>query len=115
MRVSVLLLAIALGACVAPEPQIIGPYASRLSAADVEEIKVLAANYLARSHTRAADRPWRLTVVGPDYVRVDAPIVGRYADTASFDVMRRHGQWVVDGHGGGGKGRAPVENVMVDA
>src|SRR6266498_2431146 len=59
MRVLILLFAIALGACVAPQPQIVGPYASRLSAADIEEIKTLAVNHLARSHTRAADRPWR--------------------------------------------------------
>jgi len=113
MRVLILLFAIALGACVAPQPQIVGPYASRLSAADIEEIKTLAVHHLARSHTRAADRPWRLTVVRPDYVRVDAPIVDPYADTSSFDVMRLHGRWVFDGHGGGVRGLAPGENVIV--
>ena len=113
MRVAICFLAIVLGACVAPAPQISGPYASRLSAGDIEEIKTLAVNHLARSHTRAADRSWRLTVVRPDYVRVNAPIVDPYADTSSFDVMRVHGRWVFDGHGGGARGLAPGENVIV--
>ena len=101
MRASILFVAIVLGACVAPPPQISGPYAARLSPTDIDQIKALATNYAAGPHTRVADRPWRLTVVRPDYVRVDAPIVDPYASTSSFDVMRRHGHWVVDGHGGG--------------
>jgi hypothetical protein len=113
MRASILSLAIVLGACVAPPPQIAGPYASSLSATDIDEIKALSTDYAARPHTRVADRPWRFTVVRPDYVRVDAPIVDPYASTSSFDVMRRHGRWVVDGHGGGVRGLAPGENVIV--
>jgi len=113
MRVSLLLVAFLLGACAVPPPQVTGPYASRLSAADIEEIKTLALTHLARSHTRAADRPWRLTVVRPDLVRVDAPIVDRYADTSSFDVIRSHGRWVFDNRGSGVRGLAKKENVIV--
>jgi hypothetical protein len=108
-----LLIAVMLGACAASQTQIVGPYASRLSATDIEEIKAIAANHLARSHTHATGPPSRLQVVRPDYVHVDAPILDPYADTASFDVMRRHGRWIFDGHGGGVHGLAPGENVIV--
>ena len=113
MRSLTLVLAVLLGACAAPHTQIAGPYASLLSASDVEEIKRVAANYLARSHTRVTGPPSRLQVVRPDYVHVDAPILDPYANTASFDVMKRHGRWIVDGHGGGVHGLAPGENVIV--
>jgi hypothetical protein len=52
-------------------------------------------------------------VVRPDYVRVDMPIRDPYADTCSFDAMKRHGHWIVDGHGGGVGGLARGENVIV--
>jgi hypothetical protein len=113
MRRLVLFLAVLLGACAAPEPQILGRYASRLSSADIEEIKVVAANHLARLHMHATGPPRKLEAVRRDYVHVDAPILDRYADTASFDVMKRHGRWIIDGHGGGVRGLAPGENVVV--
>jgi hypothetical protein len=109
MRISTLLFAFLLGACAAPQTQIVGPYASRLSVADVDEIKTLTANDLARLHMRATGPPRKLTVVRPDYVRVDAAIIHGYSDTCSFDVMKRHGHWIVDGHGGGVRGLAPGE------
>ena len=108
-----LFLALLLGACAAPEPQIVGRYSSRLSPADVEEIKIVSANHLARLHIRATGPPSTLQAVRPDYVHVDAPILDRYAGTASFDVMKRRGHWIIDGHGGGVGGRAPGENVVV--
>ena len=109
-----LFLAIVLGGCAAQQTQIVGPYASRLSATDVEEIKTLTANDLARLHIRVTGPPRKLTVVRPDYVRVDAAIIHGYSDTCSFDVMKRHGRWIVDGHGGGVHGQAPGENVVVE-
>ncbi len=112
MRVSILLLAIALAACAAPETQITGPYASRLSPADVEEISTVSANDLARLHMRATGPPSTLQAVRPDYVHVQAPIVGDRA--CNFDVMKCHGHWIVDGHGGGVHGLAPGENVVVE-
>ena len=113
MRSSIVLVAVLLGACAAPEPQVVGPYASRLSAADIEQIKTLTAADLARLHIRATGPPRKLDAIRPDYVHVDAPILDRYADTWSFDVMKCHGRWLVDGHGGGVHGLAPGENVVV--
>ncbi len=57
--------------------------------------------------------PRTLRVVRPDYVRVEVPIRDPYADTCSFDVMKRRGRWIVDGHGGGVRGLARGENVIV--
>lgn len=107
-----LCLAVLLGACAAPEPQIVDPYASRLTVADVEEIKALTAADLARLRLHATGPPSTLDAIRPDYVHVDAPILAQYGDTCSFDVMKRHGRWVVDGHSGGVGGRAKVENVF---
>jgi hypothetical protein len=112
MRLLMLCLTVLLGACAAPETQITGPYASRLSPADVEEIKTVSAKDLARLHMRATGPPSTLQTVRPDYVRVQAPIAGGYA--CNFDVMKRHGRWIVDGHGGGVHGLAPGENVVVE-
>jgi hypothetical protein len=114
MRVFMVLFAVLLGACAATETQVVGPYATRLSAADVEEIKLLTATDLARLHIRATGPPRKLTVVRPDYVRIDAAIIHGYSDTCSFDVMKRHGRWIVDGHGGGVGGLARGENVVVE-
>jgi hypothetical protein len=84
-----------------------------LSAADIEEIRVLAASDLARLHQHPTGPPRTLRVVRPDYVRVEVPIRDPYADTCSFDVMKRRGRWIVDGHGGGVRGLARGENVIV--
>jgi hypothetical protein len=80
MRLLMLSFAVLLGACATPQIQIVGPYASHLSASDIEQIKVLTASDLARLHIRATGPPRKLQVVRPDYVRVDAPILDRYAD-----------------------------------
>src|SRR4051794_37750735 len=106
-----LLLAFALSACADMPPRITGPYASRLSAADVAEIKTLAANYCARSDIQALGPPRQLTVKRPDYVVVDVPILARYEvdDTPAdpqllsdtFNVQKRRGHWVVDDFGSG--------------
>ena len=105
MRVWMLFLAVALGACAVRETQITGPYATRLSAIEVEEIKTLTANHMARLPVHPTGPPWRLEVIRPDYIRVDAPILDPgYADTLSFFVTKRQGRWILDGHG---------ENVIV--
>ena len=114
MRLSIIFVAVLLGACATPQTQVVGPYAARLSATDVAEIKTLIATDLARLHIRATGPPRKLTVVRPDYVRVDAAIIHGYSDTCSFDVMKRHGRWIVDGHGGGVGGLARGENVVVE-
>jgi hypothetical protein len=116
MRVFVLVLAVGLAACVAPHTQIVGPYASRLSAADVHEITSVGANNLARLHIRVTGPPEKLQVLRPDYVQVDMPVITRDPGTCSFDMMKRQGHWIVDGHGGGGGvgGQAPGENVVVE-
>ena len=114
MRVFVLVLTVGLAACAAPHTQIVGPFASRLSGADVEEITSVGANNLARLHIRVTGPPEKLQVVRPDYVHVDMPVLARDPGTCSFDVMKRHGRWIVDGHGGGVGGLAPGENVVVE-
>jgi hypothetical protein len=112
MRALVAFFAVLLCSC-ATDTQVVGPYAARLSAADIEQIRVLAAADLTRLHQHPTGPPRRLDVVRPDYVRVDMPIRDPYADTCSFDVMKRHGHWIVDGHGGGVGGLARGENVIV--
>jgi hypothetical protein len=112
MRSLMLCLALLLGACAAPETQIVGPYASRLSATDIDEINALTAADLARLGMHVTGPPLQLQVVRPDYVHVQAPITGNRA--CNFDVMKRRGHWIVDGHGGGVHGLAPGENVVVE-
>ena len=111
MRAFVIVFAMLLCSC-ATETQVVGPYASRLSAADIEQIRALAAADLARLHQHPIGPPERLEAVRPDYVHVAVPV--RNLDTIEFDVMKRHGRWIVDGHGGGVGGLARGENVIVE-
>ena len=104
MRASVILLAILLCSC-ATETQVVGPYAARLSATDIEEIKALAVSDLVRLHQHPTGPPRKLTVLRPDYVHVDVPI-RTYGGNISFEVMKRRGHWIVDQHGGGVGGLA---------
>ena len=97
MRLSILFLAFGLSACADVRPQIFGPYASRLSATDIEAIKILAFNDPDRSQVNAVGPPSKLEVIRPDYVHVDVPILDRDATTYSFNVVKRHGHWTVDG------------------
>ena len=104
-------LAFVLSACADMPPQIVGPYASHLSAADIAAIKLVAADYCARSHIHALGPPSHLTVGRPDYVNVDVPILARYdlddmppdpqVLTTMFNVKKRRGHWIVDDFGNG--------------
>jgi hypothetical protein len=99
MRLSVFLLAVALGACADVPPQVVGPYetAAQLPSADVQEIRALAATQLAGLHTTGP--PSRLTVWRPDCVAVEAPIHDptSSADHISFIALKRHGHWIAAG------------------
>ncbi len=75
-------------------PQIDGPYAGRLSPADVEEIRLLAAAMFAGSSVHTNGPPSRLTVYAPDHVGVEVPISDPYADKIAFNVVKRRGHWV---------------------
>jgi len=105
MRVSGLVLAVALGACAAPPPQIVGRYASLLSDSDIEQIRVVAAAHLTRLNEHPTGPPRRLEVIRPDFVRVAVPIQDRYADTIWFEEVKRRGRWIIRWN--------PGENVIV--
>lgn len=97
MRLSVFFLAFALGGCLDAPPQIVGPYASRLSPADAEEIRVLAVKSCADSSIHAARGPIKFSVYRPTYVGVEVPLADPRGDTLSFTVEKRHGHWVESG------------------
>jgi hypothetical protein len=94
MRATLIFSAILLCSC-ATETQVVGRGAARLSAADVEQIRVLAATELARTHQHPAGPPRILNALRPDYVHVAVPIRDRYSDTAEFDMVKRSGHWIV--------------------
>ena len=92
MRLCALLSVIAFSGCATPL-QIVGPYASRLSAADIQEIKVLVAKQPDTDR-----RLVELEATRPDKVWVK---VGGF-DTSGgsrynrFIVIKRAGRWIVD-------------------
>src|ERR1051326_1457090 len=115
-----LLLAFALSSCADMPPQIVGPYASHLSAADIEQIKLVAADHCARFQIHVLGPPHQLTVKRPDYVIVDVPILARFdldntpanpqVLSSTFNVKKRRGHWVVDDFGSGS--HYPAKGVM---
>jgi hypothetical protein len=95
MRASPLIAALLLGACVTPRPQIVGPYASRLSEADIEQIKLIVRNDRGITDHRIS----KLDVLRPDKVRVETggvrtDEIGPESHYVRFFVVKRNGKWV---------------------
>ena len=92
MRISVAVVAVPLVAYAAPF-QVNGPYANRLSKADIEQLKVLASKEPGIDH-----RLKKIEVVRPDKVHIQTG--GRTAvDSATytdFNVYKHAGRWVID-------------------
>jgi hypothetical protein len=89
MRASMLLLATLLSAC-ATEPQplaITGRYASRLSAEDLRQIQLSAAEGPERLRLQ------RIDAFEPNRVRVE---VGTYTDFVKFGLIKRKNRWITD-------------------
>jgi hypothetical protein len=92
VRISVAVVAVPLVTYAAPV-QISGPYASRLSKADSEQLKVLVSKEPGIDH-----RLKKIEAVRPDKVHMQTG--GRTAvDSATyndFNVYKRAGRWVID-------------------
>ena len=92
IRVSVAIVAMPLIAHAAPF-QLSGPYANRLSKADVEQIKAVVSTERGIDH-----RLKKIEAIGPDKVHIQTG--GKTAvDTATyndFSVYKRTGRWVID-------------------
>ena len=92
MRISVAVVAVPLVAYAAPL-QISGPYANRLSKADIEQLKVLASKEPGIDH-----RLKKIEAIRLDKVHIQTG--GKTAvDTATyndFNVYKRAGKWVID-------------------
>jgi hypothetical protein len=91
MRPLVFIVAFLLAACATPL-QVVGPYASRLSDTDIQQIKLLIASRPYIEHHLS-----KLDVVRPDKIRVETGGVKTVGWTYSkFTVIRRGGKWVFD-------------------
>jgi hypothetical protein len=86
-RYSVLLIVLLLTAC-ATKPEVAGPYAARISAADLEEIRLAGSAEFHTGHLI------KVKVINPDCTWVTASSKCPY-DAYTFFVMRRHGHWIV--------------------
>jgi hypothetical protein len=96
MRIWLFAVALLLAACVT-STQIVGPYASRLSDRDIQQIKLLVSGRPDIDHGIR-----KLEVVRPDRVRVEAGHIdslGGWRGT-NFLVLKRNGQWLFDERSG---------------
>jgi hypothetical protein len=87
-RYSVLLIVLLLTAC-ATKPEVGGPYAARISAADLEEIRVAGSAEFHTGHLI------KVKVIRPDCTWVTASSKCPYDFGHTFFVVRRHGHWIV--------------------
>jgi hypothetical protein len=80
-----------LTAC-AIQTQVVGPYAARLSATDIQQIK-----HLAYGRPRLDRRLIKLEATNPDKVRVETTSYRpRRWGRTRFTAVRRRGNWVLD-------------------
>jgi hypothetical protein len=95
MRISVIVATVLLSACVTPL-QVTGPYASRLSEADIQQIKLLVSK---RPHIEHRLRT--LDVVRPGKIRVRTGGLKTVGSSYSnFTVVKRSGKWLIDERAG---------------
>jgi hypothetical protein len=95
MRARVLAVSLLLSACAA-SPQLVGPYPTRFSDADIQQIKLLISknpdidHRLARIEAVRSDKAW-VKVGGPNRS-------GEGSRYTRFIVVKRAGKWIVDPH-----------------
>ncbi len=92
MRISVAVVAVPLVAYAAPF-QINGPYANRLSKADIEQLKVLASKEPGIDHRLKKIEAIRLDKV---HIQTGGETAVDTATYNDFNVFNRAGRWVID-------------------
>ena len=90
MRIAVLIIAVFFAGCAAEPVQIAGPYAPRLSALDIQQIKLIASK---DSHERIR----KIDAVRPNKVRVESGSETRYV---IYTIIKRAGHWRADDSAG---------------
>jgi hypothetical protein len=86
MRATALAIVLFLGGCTAEPVQIAGPYGSRLSSLDIQQIKAVASK---DSHERVR----RIDAVSLNKVRVESGSETRYV---IHTIIKREGKWRAD-------------------
>jgi hypothetical protein len=86
MRAAILVIVLFVAGCAAETVQIAGPFAARLSALDIQQIKLVTSK---DSH----DRVRRIDAVSATKVRVESGSETRYV---ILTIIKREGQWRID-------------------